>query len=38
MPTWVYAVIAICPITAFWGAYRIVKFLEKREKRKFDEE
>ncbi len=33
MPEWVYALIAVLPITAFWTAYQIFKAFEKREKR-----
>ncbi len=38
MPTWMYAVIAVLPITAFWTAYRIFKILEKRNNSKQNED
>lgn len=38
MSAWIYAIIAILPITAFWTAYNIFKILEKRNNRKDEDE
>lgn len=34
MQPWMYAIIAVLPVTAFWTAYKLFKILEKRDRQK----
>lgn len=36
MQPWVYAVIAVLPISAFWTAYQVFKILERRSSSRKD--
>lgn len=38
MPDWIYALIAVLPLSAFWTAYQLVKIFDKRNKRKDEED